>query len=97
MGAGLLALMNLVGETPNSDVISRWCEALGLPKSRLTKDWEFYEDASRKHVEVRQMMIEMKAAGKRKEAAKLKAEAEKAAKEPEEAEENEKAERAETL
>jgi hypothetical protein len=36
-------------------VIERWCTALGLPASRLTKDWEFYEDASRKLVEVRQM------------------------------------------
>ena len=36
-------------------MIERWCTALGLPASRLTKDWEFYEDASRKLVEVRQM------------------------------------------
>jgi len=86
LGAGLLALMTLVGEEPSKEVIERWCKALGLPTSRLTKDWEFFEDASRKLVEVRQMMMEMKAAGKRKEAAKLKEAAEKAAKEAEEAE-----------
>ena len=86
LGSGLLALMALVGEEPSKEVIERWCTALGLPTSRLTKDWEFFEDASRKLVEVRQMMMEMKAAGKRKEAQKLKEEAEKAAKEAEEAE-----------
>jgi hypothetical protein len=41
--------------------------------------------------QVRQMMAEMKAAGKRKEAAKLKEEAEKAMKEADEAEAKEKA------
>merc|ERR1719440_449029 len=86
LGAGLLALMALVGEEPSKEVIERWCTALGLPSSRLTKDWEFFEDASRKLVEVRQMMMEMKAAGKRKEAQKLKDAAEKAAKEADEAE-----------
>ncbi|KOO35683.1 hypothetical protein Ctob_011855 [Chrysochromulina tobinii] len=91
LGAGLLALMALVGSEPSKEVIERWCTALGLPASRLTKDWEFYEDASRKLVEVRQMMAEMKAAGKRKEAAKLKEEAEKAMKEADEAEAKEKA------
>lgn len=57
LGAGLLALMTLVGEEPSKEVIERWCKALGLPTSRLTKDWEFFEDASRKLVEVRRMMM----------------------------------------
>lgn len=86
LGAGLLALMPMVGAEVNEATIEKWSAALGLPAARLSKDNAFFEDAQRKLVEVRQMMMEMSAAAKRKEAAKLKEEAEKAAKEAEEAE-----------
>jgi len=84
--AGLIALMTAVGEEPSKEVCARWSEALKLPKNRLQKDWEFYEDSSRKILEGQQMLVEMKAATKRKEAQKLKDEAEKAAAEAAEAE-----------
>lgn len=85
-GAGLLALMPLTGSEPSDDVIDRWCDSLEISPDRLKKDYAFYVDASQKLVEVRQMMLELAAAGKRKEAEKLKAEAEKAAEEAKEAE-----------
>ena len=95
LGAGLLALMPLVDVEPSKEACERWATKLGLPASRFAKDWEFFEDATRKLVEGRQMLVEMKAAAKRKEAQKLKDEAEKAAKEADEAEEvAEKAEQA---
>lgn len=86
-GAGLLALMPLVGSEASDEVIDRWCESLNLNSKRLKTDWAFYVDASQKMVEGRQMLLEMAAATKRKEAQKLKDEAEKAAKEAKEAEE----------
>lgn len=80
LGAGLLALMPMAGvEEINDEVITRWCDALKLPPTRLQKDYAFFEDAKKKLVEVRQMMLEMSAAAKRKEAAKLKEKAEEAA------------------
>jgi len=85
-GAGLLALMPLVGTEPSEEAIERWCSSLGVESKRLKKDWAFFKDASQKLVEVRQMMLELAAAGKRKEAERLKTEAEKAAKEAKEAE-----------
>jgi len=85
-GAGLFTLMPLVGDEPSDEVIERWCDELQLPSSRVKKDWAFYVDATRKLVEVKQMILEMAAVSKRKEAAKLKEEAEKAAAEASEAE-----------
>ena len=52
----------------------------------MKKDWAFYVDATRKLVEVKQMILQMAAQSKRKEAAKLKEEADKAAAEASEAE-----------
>jgi len=86
LGAGILALMPLVDVEPTDESIARWCEKLSLPASRLQKDYAFYKDAQEKMVQVKQMMMEMAAAGKRKEAQKLKDEAEKAAAEAAEAE-----------
>lgn len=78
-GAGLLTLMPLVGAPPNPEVIERWCTSLGLTSIRLSKDWTFFEKALQQIADGRQMMIEMKASAKRKEAAALKAKADKAA------------------
>jgi len=86
LGAGILALMPLVDVEPSDEAIARWCGKLSLPASRLQKDYAFYKDAQEKMVQVRQMMMEMAAAGKRKEAQKLKDAAEKAAAEAAEAE-----------
>jgi len=83
LGAGILTLMPLVGVEPSDEAIERWCTQLKLPTARLQKDYAFYVDAQRKLVEVKQMMMEMQAAGKRKEAQKLKEEAAKAAAEAE--------------
>ena len=80
-GAGLLTLMPCVGVTPSADAIERWCARLEISDRRLKKDFEFYEAAINKMAEARQMMMEMQAAAKRKEAASLKEAAEKAAKE----------------
>jgi len=85
-GAGLFTLMPLVGQEPSDEVIERWCGELNLPSSRVKKDWAFYVDATRKLVEVKQMILQMAAQSKRKEAAKLKEEADKAAAEASEAE-----------
>jgi len=87
LGAGVLALMPLVDVEPTDEAIARWSEKLALPASRLQKDWAYFKDAQEKIVQAKQMMMEMAAAGKRKEAAKLKEEAEKAAAEATEAEE----------
>ena len=86
LGAGLFALMPMVGLEVNDEVIERWCTELQLPTKKLQKDWAFFVDASEKLVEVRQMLMEMSAAAKRKEAQKLKEEADAAAKEADEAE-----------
>ena len=86
LGAGLLALMPLVDVEPSDEAIARWCEKLNLPGSRLQKDWAFYVDAQEKMVQAKQMVMEMAAAAKRKEAQKLKDDAEKAAKEAADAE-----------
>lgn len=88
LGAGLFALMPMASdvEEVTDEVIERWCAALQLPSKKLVKDYAFIVDASEKLVEVKQMMMEMSAAAKRKEAQKLKEEAEKAAKEADEAE-----------
>ena len=59
---------------------------LFLPCHTLQRDWAFYKDAQEKMVQAKQMILEMGAAAKRKEAAKLKEEAEKAKAEAEEAE-----------
>lgn len=87
LGAGLLALMPLVDVEPSDEVIERWATKLSLPATRWQKDYAFYKDAQEKLVQVKQMMMEMAAATKRKEAQKLKDEAAKAAKEAAEAEE----------
>jgi len=86
LGAGLLALMPMVDVEPTDESIARWCEAVGLPPARLQKDWAFFKDAQDKMGQVRQMVMEMAAAAKRKEAQKLKDAAEKAAAEAAEAE-----------
>lgn len=85
-GAGVLSLMPVVGTEVSKEAIDRWSDALGLRPDRLQKDWAFYEAATTKLVEVRQMMMEMQASTKRKEAQKLREEAEKAAREADEAE-----------
>ena len=86
LGAGLLALMPLVSVEPSDEAIERWCGRLGLPASRLQRDYAFFKDAQQKMAQAQQMMMEMAAASKRKEAKKLKDEAEKAAAEAAEAE-----------
>lgn len=91
LGAGLLTLMPLVGSPPSTDVIDRWCEALGLTPIRLQKDWMFFEKALQQMADGRQMMLEMQASAKRKEAATLKAKADKAAEEAKAAEATEEA------
>eukprot|EP00965_Chrysotila_dentata_P134295 4440854-Pleurochrysis_carterae.AAC.1 len=45
--------------------------AVGLRPERLIKDWRFFENAIEKLAEVRQMMMEMQAAAKRKEVRRL--------------------------
>ena len=78
-GAGLLTLMPLVGSPPTAEVIQRWCGSLSLASIRLEKDWLFFEKALENMANGRQMMLEMQASAKRKEAAALKAKADKAA------------------
>jgi hypothetical protein len=85
-GAGLLALMDLVGEEPSEATISRWCADLNISSAILTKDAAYYQSVIRKLAELKQMMVQMEASAKRKEAAKLKEEADRAAKEAEAAE-----------
>lgn len=85
-GAGLLTLMPMVDVEPSDLSIERWCSAINVPSKKLIKDWNFFESSIDKLAEARVMMAEMKAAAKRKEAAKLKEQAEAAAKEAEEAE-----------
>ena len=87
-GLSVLSLwMPLVDVEPSDEVIERWATKLSLPATRWQKDYAFYKDAQEKLVQVKQMMMEMAAATKRKEAQKLKDEAAKAAKEAAEAEE----------
>ena len=74
------------GVEPSEEVVARWAEALGVSGARLRKDWLFFESAVEKLGEVRQMMTEMQASAKRKEANKLKEAAEAAAKEADDAE-----------
>ena len=86
LGAGLIALMPLVSVEPSDESIARWCGKLGLPASRLQSDYAFFKDAQQKMAQAQQMLMEMAAASKRKEAKKLLEDAEKAAKEAAEAE-----------
>jgi hypothetical protein len=85
-GAGLMALMELVGEEPSDETVSRWTAELGMSSSLLKKDAAYYKSIIRKLSEMKQMMVQMEASAKRKEAAKLKEEAERAAREAEKAE-----------
>lgn len=78
-GAGLLTLMPLVDAAPTPEVIDRWCGTLNLTPTRLQKDWVFFEKALQQMADGKQMMMEMKASAKRKEAAALKAKADAAA------------------
>ena len=80
-GAGLLAMMPLVDVEVNDASIEKWSAALKMSPNRLSKDWKFFESSQEKMAEGKQMMMEMAASAKRKEAAKLKEDAEKAAKE----------------
>jgi hypothetical protein len=82
-GAGLMAMMQLVGEKPTEGTVARWCSELGIQSNTLKKDAAYYESLIRKLAEMKQMMVQMEASAKRKEAAKLKEEAERAAKEAE--------------
>mmetsp|Transcript_37339 Transcript_37339/g.93263 ORF Transcript_37339/g.93263 Transcript_37339/m.93263 type:complete len:261 (-) Transcript_37339:567-1349(-) len=86
-GMGIIALMKAVGVEPKES-IGRWCEALELPNTNsLTRDFEYFELQITKLETFKEMVLQMSAAGKRNEAARLKAKAEKAAKEAEKAEE----------
>lgn len=85
-GAGLLTLMPMVGEERSQATAERWCEQLGQRPGQLKKDLAFYESAIEKLSEVQQMLMEMQAAQKRKEARDLKDAASKAAAEAEAAE-----------
>lgn len=78
-GAGLLTLMPLVNAPPTPEVIDRWCSALGMSSIRLQKDWTFFEKAVQQMAEGRQMLMEMQASAKRKEAKALQEKADKAA------------------
>merc|ERR1712060_812991 len=80
-GAGMLALMPLVDATPTEKTLGRWYSALNLDSARPIKDWKYFETSTEKMMQVKQMMVEMQAAAKRKEAEKLKQDAEKAAEE----------------
>lgn len=85
-GAGLLAAMPLVGAEMGDESIDKWCEQLNLRSAVLKKDYALYESSTAKLNEVRQMMMEMQAAAKRKEATRLREQAAKAAAEADEAE-----------
>lgn len=86
LGAGLLKLMSLVGEEVGEYTIERWCESLNLRDTKLKKDWVLYKGALDKLNEAKAMAIEMTVQVKKREAEKLKQEADRAAKEAEEAE-----------
>jgi len=94
-GAGLLTLMPLVGAPPSAEVIGRWAEAVEMSSIRLEKDWMFFEKALKQMSDARQMMMEMQASAKRKEAKALKEKADKAAKAAAEAETEASGEKAE--
>lgn len=86
-GMGAISLMKVVGVEPSEESIARWCEALGLPNANsLTRDWQYFETQMSKLETFKEMLLQMTAASKRNEAARLKAKAEKAAKEASEAE-----------
>ena len=74
------------GPKPSDEAIERWCTKLNLPASRMQKDYAFFKDAQEKMAQTKQMMMEMAAAAKRKEAKKLQEDAAKAAKDASEAE-----------
>lgn len=81
-GAGMLTLMPLVEVKPSDDAIDRWVGALEIDPAKgkmLKRDFAFFESSQDKLAEMRQMMAEMQASAKRKEAAKLKEQAEAAA------------------
>jgi len=86
-GAGLITLMKAVGVEPGKESIDRWCAALNLPNAAsLTRDWENFNLQMSKLETFQEMMLQMNAAAKRTEAARLKAKAEAAAKEATDAE-----------
>mmetsp|Transcript_99141 Transcript_99141/g.171964 ORF Transcript_99141/g.171964 Transcript_99141/m.171964 type:complete len:325 (+) Transcript_99141:68-1042(+) len=86
LGSGLLTLMPLVGEEVGDYTIERWCEKLKLKETKLKKDWLLYKGSLDKLNEAKAVLIEMSAQRKRREAEKLKEEADRAAKEAAEAE-----------
>jgi hypothetical protein len=86
LGAGLLALMPLVGVEENDATIDRWCDALGLRGALLKKDAAYFKSIQNKMAEMKEMLLQMQAGEKRKQAARLKEEAEAAAKAAEDVE-----------
>jgi hypothetical protein len=75
-GAGLLQLMQHVGEKEDDATIYRWSDKLGIRSATLKKDAAYFQSIIKKMDETKEMLLQMQASAKKKEAAGLKAEAE---------------------
>jgi len=96
-GSGLIALMKLVNVEPSEEAIDRWCTQLELTNAGVLKrDFAFYESQLTKLEQLKEMLLQMTAASKRNEAARLKEKADAAAKEASKAEAEAAAENATT-
>jgi len=81
LGAGLAALMRLVGVKPDGDAaeqgsaIDRWCTQLNLTCARtLSRDYAYYLGQQQKMEQVKEMFAQMKSASERRVAAQEAAE-----------------------
>ena len=75
-GAGLISLMQAAEVEPTDEAIERWCEKLSIGPGVLKRDYAYYVSSIEKMDGMKEMMLQMQAAAKRNEAAKLKKQAE---------------------
>lgn len=80
LAAGLFTLMPMVGEEVSDSTIERWCSKLNLKPQTFKRDWAEYKKSQERQEEGRAVLAELQAGAKRREAEKLKEEADKAAK-----------------
>ena len=77
--------MEAVDVEPTDEAIDEWCGSMKIGSNTLKRDYAYYKDSIKKLEGAKEMMLQMQAAGKRNEAARLKKKADEAEKEAAEA------------
>jgi len=86
-GAGIIKLMKTVGVEPGPEAIEKWLGEINMSSNTLKRDYEYYQVATEKMAQAKEMMMQMQVSAKKAEAKRLAEKAEKAAEEANAAEE----------